>query len=310
MVNDAYAIVYRDCDASCIGQGGFGSVFRGVETTTGKPVAIKKMPKAKLKENELKVMKAVSSRFLVALIDICMDTSEYMYIIMELCDTDLEQHLRFRTTGGHLSSNDLRLLIDNVTRGYHALYESNIVHRDIKPQNILVKYDPLRQGFQSAKITDFGISRILSEEQNQSLCNIAGTFFYMAPEVGANILTTTEYNYEIDMWSLGCVFYQCITGEIPFNECSLCRIFLFTASGNYDAYDKPVLPNGVEVEIQLLIESLLEIDSSKRMTPKKLHSTVCQWSNCSWWNGATEDTDEVTSSGCPSRSSIESVPCS
>lgn len=66
------------------------------------------MPKAKLKENELKVMKAVSSRFLVALIDICMDTSEYMYIIMELCDTDLEQHLRFRTTGGHLSSNDLR----------------------------------------------------------------------------------------------------------------------------------------------------------------------------------------------------------
>ena len=115
-----------------------------------------------------------------------------------------------------------RLLIDNVTRGYHALYESNIVHRDIKPQNILVKYDPLRQGFQSAKITDFGISRILSEEQNQSLCNIAGTFFYMAPEVGANILTTTEYNYEIDMWSLGCVFYQCITGEV--SSCIIWKI--------------------------------------------------------------------------------------
>uniref|UniRef100_A0A0N5AIB2 Protein kinase domain-containing protein n=1 Tax=Syphacia muris TaxID=451379 RepID=A0A0N5AIB2_9BILA len=269
-LNSMLILYFRDSLSSCIGKGSFGVVYRGVETTTGKAVAIKKLPKSQLKGNELKVMKAVTSKYLVALIDICTDNTDYMYIIMELCDIDLEQHLRYRTEKGYLPENDLKILIDNVTRGYYALYECNIVHRDLKPQNILVTYDPVSHGFKSAKITDFGISRILTEEQNQALSNIAGTFFYMAPEVGANILTTTEYNYEVDMWSLGCVFYQCITGQVPFDECRLCRIFLFTASGNYDAYDKPDIPDDLEEEVRFLVDSLLEIDSSKRITPKKL----------------------------------------
>lgn len=104
--------------------------------------------------------------------------------------------------------------MDNVIRGYKALYECCIVHRDIKPQNILIKYDPIGRGFESAKISDFGISRILTEEQSEALSNVAGTFYYMAPEVGANLLRTCEYDYQVDMWSLGCLFYQCIAAKV------------------------------------------------------------------------------------------------
>uniref|UniRef100_F1L969 Serine/threonine-protein kinase ULK2 n=1 Tax=Ascaris suum TaxID=6253 RepID=F1L969_ASCSU len=275
---------YRDCAASCIGRGSFGHVFRGIDNTSGMSVAIKKMAKINVKPNEMKVMKSVKSRFLVGLVDICVDSADSVYIIMELCDIDLDQHLKYYSVNGALSKNNLRLLMDNVIRGYKALYECCIVHRDIKPQNILIKYDPIGRGFESAKISDFGISRILTEEQSEALSNVAGTFYYMAPEVGANLLRTCEYDYQVDMWSLGCLFYQCIAAKVPFDECSLCRLFLYAAGGNYEAYEKPELPADTEEEIEQIVSSLLEIDSSKRITPPELYAAVCAWSSsgCSY----------------------------
>uniref|UniRef100_A0A914RS97 Protein kinase domain-containing protein n=1 Tax=Parascaris equorum TaxID=6256 RepID=A0A914RS97_PAREQ len=219
---------YRDCAASCIGRGSFGHVFRGIDNTSGMSVAIKKMAKINVKPNELKVMKSVKSSFLVGLVDICVDSADSVYIIMELCDIDLDQHLRYYSVNGALSKNNLRLLMDN-------------------PQNILIKYDPIGRGFESAKISDFGISRILTEEQSEALSNVAGTFYYMAPEVGANLLRTCEYDYQVDMWSLGCLFYQ---------------LFLYAAGGNYEAYEKPELPADTEEEIEQIVSSLLEIDST------------------------------------------------
>lgn len=297
---DCDSYEYSDCSASCIGHGSFGHVFRGTDTTTGKLVAIKKLACVNVKPNELKVMKAVRSRFLVGLIDIFVDSTENMFIIMELCDIDLDQHLRYCTDNGSLSPTDLRLLIDNVVRGYMALFDCRIVHRDIKPQNILIKYGPFGRELEAAKITDFGISRILGEEEGQ-LSNVAGTFYYMAPEVGANLLTTCEYDYEVDMWSLGCVFYQSITGEVPFDECSLCRLFLYTAGGNYDAYDKPVLPEETDRDLDQLVLSLLEIDSTKRTTPTALYNEVCSWPNNDRWSISSD------SASCHSEDSVESM---
>ncbi|KHN85963.1 Serine/threonine-protein kinase ULK2 [Toxocara canis] len=282
---------YRDCAASCIGHGSFGQVFRGIETTSGVQVAIKKMAKNNVKPNELKVMQSVSSRFLVALIDVCIDDADSAYIIMELCDIDLEHHLKYCTPSGALSKNELRTLMDNVIRGYKALYDCCIVHRDIKPQNILIKYGPIGRELESAKISDFGISRILDEEQEEALSNVAGTFYYMAPEVGANLLRTCGYDYQVDMWSLGCLFYQCITGQVPFDERSLCRIFLYAACGNYEAYEKPELPAATEEELELIVSSLLEIDRNKRITPSEIYAAVCAWSS----SGASCISDDVYS---------------
>lgn len=89
-----------------------------------------------------------------------------------------------------------------------------MVHRDIKPQNILLKYNHFDGSIESAKITDFGVSRILDDQAHAELRNVAGTFYYMAPEVGANLLTTCAYGSSVDMWSIGCVFYQCLVGKV------------------------------------------------------------------------------------------------
>lgn len=110
-----------------------------------------------------------------------------------------------------------RIVVESIARGYLALYEKKIVHRDLKPQNILLCYergsDDVSPRIQIAKITDFGISRVLTDDGGQ-LCNVAGTLLYMAPEVGANLVTLSEYDSCADMWSVGCVFYQCISGKV------------------------------------------------------------------------------------------------
>ncbi|MCP9266240.1 Kinase domain protein [Dirofilaria immitis] len=222
-------------------------------------------------------MKAVRSDYLVGLTDACMKSEDdSMYIIMELCDIDLDCHLKYHTVDGTLSPHNLRRLIDNVVRGYNALYDCCIVHRDIKPQNILIIYRE-ENLIEIAKISDFGISRILNEEEQESMSNVAGTLYYMAPEVGANILRTHEYGHKVDIWSLGCVFYQCIMGKVPFDERELCRMFLFVACDNYDAYDKPELSFGIDENITGMVSSQLEIDSTKRITSHQLYNEICKW---------------------------------
>lgn len=116
-----------------------------------------------------------------------------------------------------------RIVIDNIARGYDVLYDERIVHRDIKPQNILVQYkDCNSTEIRTAKIADFGISRVLEPDTENDDCayaylsNVAGTLAYMAPEVGANLLKTCQYDFQVDMWSIGCVLYQCISGQVSF----------------------------------------------------------------------------------------------
>uniref|UniRef100_A0A915CSN3 Protein kinase domain-containing protein n=1 Tax=Ditylenchus dipsaci TaxID=166011 RepID=A0A915CSN3_9BILA len=182
---------------------------------------------------------------------------------MELCHTDLDRHLRWKAVDGRLGAEELKTVIRSIATGYYALYEKHIVHRDIKPQNILLNYDS-RASIVTAKLTDFGVSRVLAEEGK--LCNVAGTLFFMSPEVGANLVKLCEYDHKADMWSIGCVIYECHTGNMPFNECSLCRLFLNCAGGNYEAYELPSLPKHTDHQLELLIASLLEVDREKRLT--------------------------------------------
>ena len=78
-------------------------------------------------------------------------------------------------------------MVESVARGYFALFEKHIVHRDIKPQNILLLYKLPNKNDRricTAKITDFGVSRVLADE-HMGLCNVAGTLLFMAPEVSS-----------------------------------------------------------------------------------------------------------------------------
>uniref|UniRef100_A0A8R1I556 Protein kinase domain-containing protein n=1 Tax=Caenorhabditis japonica TaxID=281687 RepID=A0A8R1I556_CAEJA len=268
---------YTDSLGSMIGMGAFGAVFKGNVKDSDNAVAIKRMLRVHVKESELKMIKELKSEYLVGVLDICNFDDFTCCLIMELCDCDLEYHMRNISVKGCLNPANFRLLLDNIARGYKALYELKIVHRDIKPQNILITYSDESKQIACARITDFGIARTLDDD-GEELCNVAGTFYYMAPEVGANLLKTCQYDSKVDMWSIGCLLYQCVTGEVPFDECSLCKLFLYVAGDNFDAYDPPELPNEISEEVSGIIQSLLQLDSSQRCTPVQFYDKAI---NCS-----------------------------
>uniref|UniRef100_A0AC35U6L8 Protein kinase domain-containing protein n=1 Tax=Rhabditophanes sp. KR3021 TaxID=114890 RepID=A0AC35U6L8_9BILA len=271
----------------CIGNGSYGRVFRGTNTTNNTGVAVKEMLSILVKENELQVLQIVSSNFLVRLFKVCQDVSSiHTYLIMELCDTDLCEYLKFDTPQNCLNEQNLRVVIDNVIRGYHVLYQHKIVHRDIKPPNILIMLNNpnLNEpgGILSAKITDFGISRVLEGDENDSqgelpLSNVAGTLHYMAPEIGVNLLQVNNYNYSVDVWSIGCVLFECLTGRVPFDEGQICRLFLYAAGDNYEAYEQPLFPSDCHSSYQQLIEGMLMIRGAKRTKPNELLQIVDKW---------------------------------
>ncbi|CAP33047.2 Protein CBG14564 [Caenorhabditis briggsae] len=305
---------YNDSLDSMIGMGAFGAVFKGNVKDSTDPVAIKRMLKVHVKESELKLIKELHSEYLVGVLDICNYDDFFCCLIMELCDCDLDHHMRNISEKGRLNQSNFRqvyrlfkilcirdwdklgivgggskhvlilreerikkLLMDNIARGYKALYELKIVHRDIKPQNILITYTDASKQIACARITDFGIARTLDDE-SEELCNVAGTFYYMAPEVGANLLKTCQYDSKVDMWSIGCLLYQCVTGEVPFDECSLCKLFLYTAGANFDAYDPPELPVELSQEVSGIIQSLLQLDTTQRCTPTQFYDKAIGWS--------------------------------
>uniref|UniRef100_A0A1I7SZE9 Protein kinase domain-containing protein n=1 Tax=Caenorhabditis tropicalis TaxID=1561998 RepID=A0A1I7SZE9_9PELO len=268
---------YNDSLDSMIGMGAFGAVFKGNVKDSDNLVAIKRMLKVHVKESELKMIKDLHSEYLVGVLDICNYDEYFCCLIMELCDCDLDHHMRNISEKGRLNPSNFRLLLDNIARGYKALYELKIVHRDIKPQNILITYTDASKQIACARITDFGIARTLDEE-GEELCNVAGTFYYMAPEVGANLLKTCQYDSKVDMWSIGCLLYQCVTGEVPFDECSLCKLFLYVAGANFDAYDPPELPVELSQEVSGIIQSLLQLDTTQRCTPTQFYDKAITWS--------------------------------
>lgn len=220
-----------------------------------------------MKCHELEAMKRVQNPFLVSLVDICQDENHlHTYIVMELCDVDLDRYLRTQKDGS-LSSSEYTLVMQHLAVGYFALFKENIVHRDIKPQNVLLILSPGGNGIQVAKLTDFGVCRVL-EDSDVKLSNVAGTLYFMAPEIGANILKTSEYGCSVDIWSLGCVLFQCIAGHLPFNEQELCRLFLHCACSNY--YDlTPEFPVATSKTDVALIQGMLATDRSKRLTPEQ-----------------------------------------
>lgn len=258
-----------------LGEGAYGTVYRGRQLSSGGEVALKLIATSRLKEGELEAIVKAQSECVVQFLDV-VKTDRLTYIVMELCDTDLA---RFLSTHGKLSVTNLLTVGRCLAEGYMVLHRNGIVHRDIKPQNILLKLaEPSEPGQQptilSAKFTDFGCSRVSSGDDDDDLpCNLAGTFFYMAPEVGANVVENHEYDEEVDMWSVGVVLYQCMTGQVPFDERQLCRLFLHAIDGNDAGYEPPTpAPEDGPEHYRVVVRKLLQLDPSARLKPVQLHS--------------------------------------
>ena len=193
-----------------IGAGGMATVYRGLDEVLGRTVAIKTMlPQyandpsfaARFKQ-EAQAAAALQSPYIVSVYDWGKDADTY-YIVMEyLRGTDLKRGIRKH---GALDCKKVAQIGSQIAQALWEAHKHDIIHRDIKPQNIMVQPDG------NVKVMDFGIARAKNSHLTQDN-SVLGTAHYVSPEQtqGKELGPTT------DIYSLGIVMYEAATGQVPF----------------------------------------------------------------------------------------------
>ena len=138
------------------------------------------------------------------------DTEEYFIIVMELCDDTLFHELAKTKKG--FNSKEIREILLQLNNVFRIMNEHNIAHRDIKLNNILVKYLNSEKTKFKVLLSDYGVSNQLGSISKKYKTHV-GTQIIMAPE----ILIGKEYNNKCDLWSLGVIIYQLYTKKLPYS---------------------------------------------------------------------------------------------
>ena len=214
-INDRYEII------KSIGEGGMANVYLGYDTILDRNVAIKVL-RGDLANDEKFVRRfqrealsasSLSHPNIVAMYDVGEDDGLY-YIVMEYVEgKTLKQLLKKR---GSLTLSEAIDIMLQLTDGMAHAHDSYIVHRDLKPQNIMIQDDG------QIKITDFGIAMALNSTQLTQTNSVMGSVHYLPPEQAAGKGTTIKS----DIYSMGIIFYELLTGELPFKGDSAVEIAL------------------------------------------------------------------------------------
>jgi serine/threonine protein kinase len=202
-----------------LGKGGFGVVYAGVHEWTGREIA------AKVLNHDLAEQPEFVNRFLqearsaaslshpnvVDVLDMGEDTDGTVYLVLELLrGEDLKTRLRREKT---LSEQVAVELLSPVMEALSKAHEQGIVHRDLKPDNIYLSVDG--KGKLVPKLLDFGIAKTSDASASQTHTGqVIGTPHYMSPEQARG---SGKVGPEADVWSMGVVFWQCLTGTLPFD---------------------------------------------------------------------------------------------
>jgi serine/threonine protein kinase len=209
-----------------VGSGGFGEVYFA-ESDSGKEVALKRIQK-NLEVEVRGVRHCLNLRHpnLVAIYDIKFDKLEQGWIVMEFIEGDSLRDRLDRYPQG-MSKADAMQLFSQLAAGVAYLHDQGIVHRDLKPANVFIDGGLV-------KIGDYGLSKYISASRRGGQTESVGTFHYMAPEIGKG-----EYGKEIDIYSLGIILYELLTGNVPFDGESSQEIILKHLTADPDLSQVP-----------------------------------------------------------------------
>ena len=201
-----------------IGAGTFGEIYEGLDIRSGKKVAIKRIKKKLLYENGNFLLNAYNKEIEIMRLCECensvkffcdFDTENHRNIIMELCDKDLLCYLYERKTA--FTIDEIRETFLQLNNAFRKMRNNNILHRDLKLGNVLIKFiDETKTKF-IPKLADYGFSKELSIYNTRT--THLGTPATMAPEIMMNM----PYDDKSDLWSVGIMMYQLYYKEIPYD---------------------------------------------------------------------------------------------
>jgi serine/threonine protein kinase len=194
-----------------LGSGSFAEVYRACHMRTGREVAVKAIALSKMNkkleknlESEIAILRKIEHPNVVSLIGLH-KSDRHMYLIMEMCaGGDLHKYIRKHSP---LPETTIRAFMRQLSSGLRVLWSSNLVHRDLKPQNLLLSVDGPTA---TLKIADFGFAIHLAvSSMAETMC---GSPLYMAPE----ILRLRKYDAKADLWSVGTILFEMLCGRPPF----------------------------------------------------------------------------------------------
>ena len=241
-----------------IGVGSFAKVYKGINIINKKKVAIKKINKKKLNKKlqerlkiEIKLIQIYHNHEnIVDLYDVLYsDNNDYVFIIMEYCNCgDLGDYIK----NNKLDENNIKYYMNQLRNGIQYLIENNVIHRDLKPKNIM-----LTKNYKILKITDFGFARSTIDDISlmDTLC---GSPLYMAPEMMLN----KKYNIKSDLWSIGIILYEMIYNIHPYGN-PINIIDLIDRIKKKKIYFPK---NNISDECLNLLSLLLQVNDNERIT--------------------------------------------
>jgi Protein kinase domain/Bacterial Ig-like domain (group 2) len=239
-----------------IGRGAMGQVFRGTVRGSGAPVAVKVLKPELVSDTEVvarffqerSILTSVNHPNVAKVLDLVVE-GDTLGIVMELVEgQDLRRYLRAR---GTLPPGEAVRLERQLLQGLAAVHAAGIIHRDVKPENVLVS---TARGQAELKLTDFGVSRLSYGASLTKMTSLIGTPEYMAPELADHDTATPA----ADLYSAGIVLYEMLAGRTPFAGGHPLAVLRRQVE-----QPPPPIP-GAPAELWAQIESLLAKDSQSR----------------------------------------------
>ncbi|KAJ3295144.1 negative regulator of the PHO system [Borealophlyctis nickersoniae] len=207
-----------------LGEGTYATVYKGKNRLTGDIVALKEIhldseegaPSTAIRE--ISLMKELKHHNIVRLYDV-IHTERTLTLVFEYMDQDLKKYMDSQGNGGALDPLLCKNFMFQLLKGIAFCHENRVLHRDLKPQNLLIN------SRMELKLADFGLARAFGIPVN-TFSNEVVTLWYRAPDV---LLGSRNYSTSIDMWSAGCIMAEMYSGKPLFpgktNEDQLQKIF-------------------------------------------------------------------------------------
>ena len=238
-----------------LGKGAFGKVNLALHIASGKLVAIKSFNKSKLLtehsknkiNTEIEVLKRVRNNIFCTKIYDTFQTDTHILIVMEFVCEDLLNFIRKREK---LSEKISKMIIKQIIIGLKQIHKLNIIHRDIKLDNLLLDFS------NTIKICDFGVSKILNSSDDV-MHDHCGTPAYIAPEVFGSI---GYCGFGCDIWSLGVTLYYMLGGEQPFKGKNLEEMKTNISTKNYQKIEN------ISKEANDLLDKIFTVNPDERIT--------------------------------------------